>query len=216
MYRLRLLLPVFCLIASCSKPPDVAAVHTSVVRAIQDGELKQAQDLIDSAFGKGKLLLPPSDPDPLLVAGISQPDADRLRLLQSEILLEQGKAPAALELLDELHDPQDPELHLRWLVNRAVALSKTDKIEKATAALDQLDRESGTLDSSEPVLKARLLRGSLLIRSRQFDRADTLFQKTASTAKSSGLPFYRSAALLNLSLSSLRRRRFDEWVEYSL
>jgi CHAT domain-containing protein len=215
MYRLGLLLPVLCLLASCSKPPDAAAVHASAVRAIQDGELKQAQELLDKAFGSGKLLKPSSNPDPLIVAGISQSDADRLRLLQSEILLEQGKAPAALELLDQLPDPQEPESHLRWLVNRAVALSKTDKLERATAALDQLDRESGALGSSEPVLKAQLLRGNLLVRARMFDQADALFQKTASIAEHSDLPFYRSAALLNLSLSSLRRRRFDESVEYS-
>ena len=215
MFRLRLLTPFLFVLVSCSRPPSVESVHTSVVSAIQQGELEQAQTQLDKAFGKGVLLKPPANPDSLLSARISQSDADRLRLLQSEVLLEQGKAPAALDLLDHLKDPGDPESHLRWLVNRAVALSKTDKLDQTRKQLDDVDRDTGNLASSEPVLKARLLRGSLLIRAGQFGRADAMFQETATTAQRAGLPFYRAAALLNLSASSLRRRRYDESVEYA-
>jgi CHAT domain-containing protein/Tfp pilus assembly protein PilF len=202
--------------ASCTKPPEVAFVHASVVSALQDGELEQAQQVLDKAFGKGVLLVPPPNPDTLIRSGISQSDADRLRLLQSEVLLEQGNAPAALELLSHLRDPTDPESHLRWLVNRAVALSKTDKVDQAIAMLEQVDRESGNLTSSEPVLRARLLRGNILSGSNQFEKADALFRETASIAQRDGRPFYRGAALMNLSASSRRRRRYDESVDYAL
>src|SRR6185295_7876153 len=154
MYRLRLLAPFLFLLASCSKPPVVESVHKSVVSALQNGELEQAQRILDDAFGKGVLLAPPANPDSLIRSGVSQLDADRLRLLESEVLLEQGKAPEALELLAHIEDPDDPELHLRWLVNQAVALSKTDKLDQTKALLEQVYRESGSLSSSEPILKA--------------------------------------------------------------
>src|SRR5687767_15841310 len=85
-------------LASCSSPPAVDSVDLSVTAALQSGDLEHAQKLLDDAVGKGVLHVAPADPDPLLGKGVSQADADRLRLLQSEILLEQGRAPAAMEL----------------------------------------------------------------------------------------------------------------------
>jgi len=216
MHRRWLLTMFVVLFARDTKPPSVDSVQASVVVSVQNGELKQAQKLLDNAFGKGVLLKPPATPDTFLSTRISQSDADRLRLLQSEILLERGEAPAALEFLDQLKDPADPESHLRWRVNRAVALSKTDKLDLANAVLDQVDQESQNLSLSEPVLKARLLRGTLLTRTKHLAQADSLFSETAATAERAGLPFYRAAALLNLSFSSLQRRRYDESVEFAL
>jgi len=215
MHRLRLLTPFLFFLAGCTKPPEVASVHASVVSALQDGELEHAQSLLDKAFGKGVLLAPPANPDTLIRSGISQPDADRLRLLQCEILLEQGKNPVALELLEHLQDPRDPELHLRWLVNRAVALNRMDKLDQTRELLEKIDRDSGNLASSESVLKANLLRGNLLIQTNQFEKANSLFRKTAAIAQREGLPFYQGAALMNLSRSSLRQRRYDESLDYS-
>jgi len=216
MHRLRLLAPfLFLLLASCSKPPVVESVHKSVVSAVQSGELGRAQSILDDAFGKGVLLAAPGNPDTLIRSGISQSDADRLRLLQSEILLEQGQFPAALELLANLKDPGDPESHLRWLVARAVGLSKTDKLSEAKALLERVDQESGSLTSSEPALKARLLRGNLLSGSGKFGQANTLFRETESIAERDGRTFYQVAARVNLSLSSLRQQRYDESVEYA-
>jgi CHAT domain-containing protein len=216
MRRFWPLAPLLLLLANCSRPPDVQSLQSSVTAALQGGELEQAQTLLDAVFGKGALQSSPASPDTLLAAGVSQPDADRLRLLQSEILLEQGKAPDAMKLLGQIREPGDPASRLRWMVNRAVALARIDKVDQATALLDQFDRESGKSASSETVLKANLLRGSLLLRSRQFGPADALFREAAATAQETGLPFYRAAALLNLSVSSLRRLRYDESVEYSL
>src|SRR5688572_28668057 len=134
---LRPLIFLLVVLVSCSSPPAVDSVDSSVTAALQSGELEHAQKLLDDAVGKGVLQGAPANPDPLLASGVSQADADRFRLLQSEVLLEQGKAPAALELLAHLKDPEDPHSHLRWIVNRAVASSRVDKVDEAKALLDQ-------------------------------------------------------------------------------
>ena len=203
MRRHALLIALLILLASCSGPPSVDAVDSAVTAALQSGDLEHAQKLLDDAVGRGAL-------------AVSQADTDRLKLLQSEVLLEQGKAPDALKLLADLKEPQEPSSRLRWIVNRAVACSRTDKVDEAKALLDQFDKSPDGLASTALVLKARLLRGGLLLRTRQFEQADSLFRESAVSAERADLPFYRAAALLNLSASSLRRRRYDETVEHAL
>lgn len=210
------LIPLMIFLVSCSRPPSVDSVDSAVTAALQSGDLEHAQKLLDDAVGKSVLQVAPADPDPLLARGVSQADADRLRLLQSEVLLEQGKAPAALELLALLKDPEEPRSHLRSIVNRAVALARVDKVDEAQALLDQFDKRPDRLASPALVLKAGLLRGALSLRGGQFDQADTVFRVAALSARQADLPFYRAAALLNLSASSLRRRRYDESVEHAL
>jgi CHAT domain-containing protein len=219
MRRLRLLAPFLIILAGCTKPPDVVSLHASVIAAMQNGELEQAQILLDKAFGKGVFLSSPANPDTLIRPGLSQTDVDRLRLLQSEILLEQGNNPDALKLLDHIQDPHDPESHLRWLVNRAVVLNRIGKTDQARALLQMFDTDSGTLASTELVLKANLLRGNLISQSDEkdkYEKVSALFRETASIAQREALPFYEGAALMNLSRLSLQRRRYDESVDYSL
>jgi CHAT domain-containing protein/predicted negative regulator of RcsB-dependent stress response len=219
MRRLRLLAPFLIICAGCTKPPDVVSLHASVVAAMQDGELEKAQILLDKTFGKGVLLSSPANPDTLIRPGLSQMDVDRLRLLQSEILLEQGNNPDALKLLDHIQDPHDPESHLRWLVNRAVVLNRIGNVDQARALLQMFDADSGTLASTGLVLKANLLRGNLISQSSEkdkYEKVGALFRETASIAQREGLPFYENAALMNLSRLSLQRGRYDESVGYSL
>jgi tetratricopeptide (TPR) repeat protein len=211
-----LLAPFFLILAGCTRPPDVVSLHASVVTAMQDGELEQARKLLDKAYGKGVFLAHPANPDTLIRSGISQADADRLRLLQSEILLEQGKAPAALDLLTYLQDPHDPESHLRWMVNRAVALNRMDEQVQSWDLLKTVELDSGNPAFSELSLKANLLRGSLLARFNKFDEAEAKYRETASIAQRDGRPFYRTAALVNLSELNLRRQRYDACVEHAL
>ena len=192
------------------------SLDASVVNALYDGEFEKAQGLLDKAIGKGVLLAPPGNPDALVRSGISQTDADRLRLLQSEVLSEQGKYREALAVLDHLPDPHDPELHRRWLIDQAVVLNRSGKSNQAQALLQKFDADSGDLASTELKLKANLLRGSFLIKPGQYENANALFRETALAAQRDGLPFYRAAALINLSFNSLRQRRYDESVDYSL
>jgi CHAT domain-containing protein len=215
MRRLRLLAPVLFILASCSKPPDVVSLHASVVAAMQGDELEKAQGLLDSALGKGVLLLPPANPDTLIRPGISQSDADRLRLLQSEILFEQGNSPEAQKLLDHIPDPHDPELHLRWLIDQAFVLYRTGKSNPAQELLKKFDADSEGKASTELLLKADLLRAILLGKSGKLKSANSLLRETAAAAQRNGLPFYQGAALINLSNNSVQMRRYDESVDYS-
>jgi CHAT domain-containing protein len=216
---LRRLAPFLIILAGCAKPQDVVSLHESVVAAMQNGELERAQFILDKAYGKGVLLTPPANPDTLIRPSLSQADVDRLRLLQSEILLEQGNNPDALKLLDHIQDPHEPESHLRWLVDRAVVLNRIGKTDEARAQLQIFDKDSGTLASTGLVLKANLVRGNLISQSDakdKYEKVSALLRETASVAKRENLPFYESAALMNLSRLSLQRRRYDESVDYSL
>jgi CHAT domain-containing protein/tetratricopeptide (TPR) repeat protein len=216
MHRLRLLALFVFLLASCSKPPEVKSVEAAVIKALHDSEVVHAQKLLDDTYGKGVLLSPPAVPDPLIQSGLSQSDADRLRLLQSEVLSDQSMHQEALELLDHMQDPHDPELHVRWMVDRAVSLKRTERQDEAKALLEKVNLDSGSPASWEVVLKGNLLRGNILLDSRETLKAATIYLQTASNAERNGVTFYRDAAFMNLSLLRQKQKRYDEAADYSL
>jgi tetratricopeptide (TPR) repeat protein len=115
-----------------------------------------------------------------------------------------------------MQDPQDPELHARWVVDRAVAFYRTERRDEATALLEKVNLDYGSPASSETVLKANLLRGNLLTQSREPGKAANIYLQTASVAQRDGMTFYRDAAYMNLSLLRLKQRRYDEAADYSL
>src|SRR5580700_9929019 len=115
--RWRLLLIVL-LTAACSRRPSAAQAYSEAWTKFKQGKLQQAQQVVDAALK-------------------NHDGADELplRLLQTEILLARGQPRTASGLLSQLSDPQDPQLHLRWLVDRADALSKQGQADKATELL---------------------------------------------------------------------------------
>lgn len=136
----------------------------------------------------------------------------RLELLHAEILLGRRQTGDAWNILDRLPASNDPALHVRWLVDRADALWKMGDGAKTKALLDEADPVmDADVDSK---FKALILRGAMLARQGDFDRAEELLEQTAARAAASGNLFYQAAALLNLSFSKKQLGRYDESAQY--
>jgi CHAT domain-containing protein/tetratricopeptide (TPR) repeat protein len=182
-------------LAGCSRQQSATEAYSEAWNAFREGKLELAQKLTEAALKNQK--------------------TDPLSLLQSEILLSRGQAPHARELLDRMSDPPVPLNHLRWLVDRATALSRLGQRDKAIELLDEVDRTSGDNSNSDPVLTGRLLRGAMLARSGRFEQADQVLEKTAALAANAGDSFNQAAALLNLSYSKFKSGHYDESLNYS-
>jgi CHAT domain-containing protein/tetratricopeptide (TPR) repeat protein len=199
MWRLAVL-PVLLAAAACSRSPAATEAYSQAWEAFRQGKLEHAQQLVDLALKTRRDQAETLEP---------------LRLLQAEILLARGQARAAEDVLNGLPDPRTPLLHLRWLVDRADALSKRQQADLAISLLDQVDRTAGSNESTDPVLRGRLLRGAILARADKFDAAEQVLQQTAALAARAGDTFNQAGALLNLSFSKYNRQRYDESLNYS-
>jgi CHAT domain-containing protein len=187
--------------ASCSRHPSPQEAYTEAWSAFQQGNLAHAEDVVSLALKR-------SGNQPSDGAFV------RLELLHTEILLGRRQTAAAWQILNRLPTLSDPALHLRWLVDRADALSKMGQGDQAKALLDEADQ---TLDADlDSKFKALILRGQMLARGGNLDRAEKLLVQTAARAAASGELFYQAAALLNLSFSKKQRGRYDESAEYGL
>ena len=184
---------------SCSRRPSPQEAYLEAWSAFQQGNLGHAQDVVIAALEQHKSR--PSDPASV-----------RLELLHAEILLGRRQTGDAWQILERLPALSDPALHLRWLVDRADALWKMGDGAKAKALLDEADPlMDADVDSK---FKALILRGAMLARQGNFDRAEELLEQTAARAAASGNLFYQAAALLNLSFSKKQLGRYDESAEY--
>jgi CHAT domain-containing protein len=196
------LLGCFIAAAACSRQPSAKEAYSEAWDAFREGKLDHAQKLTATVLASHK--------------NESNETLDSLRLLQSEILVARGHAKDARDLLESLSDPRESLNHLRWLVDRATALSKLGQSDKAIELLDEVDRTSGDNSSADPVLTGRLLRGAILAREGKFDEAEKVLKRTAALAAQVGDSFNQAAVLLNLSFSKFRQGRYDESLNYSL
>jgi len=194
----RLLLIVFGAI-SCSHRSSPQEAYSDAWSAFQQGNLGRAQDVVSLALER-------SGSKPFDNAFV------RLELLRSEILLGRRQTGEAWQILNRLPTLSDPALHLRWLVDRADALTKMGQRDQAKALLNEADQTIEADQDSK--FKALMLRGQMLAREGSFERAEKLLEQTAANAAASGKLFYQAAALLNLSFSKKQRGRYDESAEY--
>ncbi len=199
--RLWLVLPVLVL-AGCARQPSTEEVYAQAWKAFRQGRLDQALKAVDPALKSYRL----DDSTDTVV---------RLRLLKAESLLAKTQPRDAQSLLDQVKDPQETALHLRWLADQAEASAKTGHTDKAIVLLDRLDREASPDSHDDSVLKGRLLRGSILARTGHLGPAEDVLRKTADQAAEAGDAFNQAAALGNLSSCKIREDRFDESLEYS-
>ncbi len=197
-------LPLLCLaLAACSRGPSAEEAYATAWKSFRHGHSKEAEQTIDLALKNYR-------------GSQTANIALQLRLLKVESLLARTQAQDALPLLNQLKEPSDPALHVRWIADQAEAAAKLGHADKALEFLDQLDRTAPPESTDDAVFKARLLRGSILARSGHLRPAEDLLRDTATQAAKAGDSFNQAAALGNLSSCKIREDRFDESLEYSL
>jgi CHAT domain-containing protein len=193
--------------AACSCGPSATKAYTTAWTEFRQGKLQQAQQTVDAALKNHKRDRPAEALTPL-------------RLLQAEIRSARGQVRTASGLLGQVTDPQEPALHLRWLVDRAEVLFKLDPLnttntDQAYALLDTVDRIAGNKGLGDWAFKSLLLRGYMLVNAHRFDEGEDVLRDLLHRASESGDSYNQASALLNLSLSKLRRNHYDESIAYS-
>jgi len=188
--------------AACSRRPSTAQSYAETWTEFRQGKLPQAQKLVEAALKNHEGDRPAEALEPL-------------RLLQTEILLARGQPRTASNLLSQISDSLDADLHSRWLVDRADALSKLGQADKAIELLDEVDRLAGSKGAGEWAFKSLLLRGAILVNTRRFDEAEDVLRNLLDRATAAGDTYNRASALLNLSFCKLKRNRYDESIPYS-
>ena len=196
----RTLLIASLVAVSCSRQPSKKDVYADAWTAFRQGKFAAAQELVDRALKNDHVG--------------SSDDSIRLRFLKAEILLGQWHAKEAQPILDQIQEPAQGVLRLRWLSDQADSAAKLSQQDRAIALLDDLDRASASNPTDDAVFKGRLLRGAILARTGNFDAAEALLAKTAADSARVGDSFNQSAALLNLSLNKIRSERYDESLEF--
>ena len=198
--RPRVLLVAILAVTACSRR-TASEVYSEAWESFRRGNLANAQKLVDAGVKSHR-----NDPPGSVVP---------LRLLQIEILLGRGEAVAGQRLLADLPDPQDLLLHLRWLVDRADALTKLDHLDTAAALLDEVERATGKYVSAEPVLRGQLLRGGVILgRTGHAAEGEEVLKRAAALAIEAGDPYIQASALLNLSFIKFQQQRYDESLDY--
>lgn len=194
---------VLCLaLVGCARRPSAEEAYANSWKSFRQGHLKEAEQAVDLALRHYR-------------GDQTANVALQLRLLKIESLLARTQTQDALTLLNQLKDPSDQPLHLRWLADQAEAAAKLGHTDKALEILDQLDRTASSDSNDDSVFKGRLLRGSILARSGHLRSAEDVLRETATQAAKAGDIFNQAAALGNLSSCKIRENRFDESLEYS-
>lgn len=137
------------------------------------------------------------------------------RLLNAEALLAQSKVREASALIK---DPVPAalaagQLELRRLMDQADALSKSEHMPDALAALDRI--RPAVTDPSL-LLRIEVLRGAVLANLRRLDPAENALKWAVGEAIRRRDPYQQTSALLNITSCRKWAFRYSEAVEYGL
>ncbi|HTM51276.1 MAG TPA: CHAT domain-containing protein [Bryobacteraceae bacterium] len=146
-----------------------------------------------------------------------RPDAEwfrEFRLLEAEILLEQGQSARALELLDAGAGAENPRFGIRRRTLRARLYLRQSEFEKASTLL----AEAADLPAGEDVADLRsetdLLRGQLLGRQNRMEDAERAYRRARQEALRAGDSFRQAAAANGLGMIRTRRWQWDEALPF--
>jgi len=138
------------------------------------------------------------------------------RLLRAQVLIHQGKAPEASQLLAEEPPPGDAFRSLR--VRRLMCLGRVHFLGADYPASGRLLEEALRLarQASDPLLLAevQLWRGSTLARSGRFEAADAAYREGLELAARHGDLYLQAAGFGNRGFVRLNSSRFDEAIPF--
>jgi CHAT domain-containing protein/tetratricopeptide (TPR) repeat protein len=135
----------------------------------------------------------------------------RAQILKAEILLELRQSKQALAVLDATSVPQQwPELHGRYLLQRAHAYYRLNNDAKAESLLN----EAAAIAKSAnlPVLQAEIdfRRSSLLVRKGESAEAEKTLLAVIDAARKNGAGYLEAAATGNYGFTLLNAGRYDQ------
>lgn len=194
---------VLLIALGCSRKPSLEEAYSDAWLKFQQGRLDEAETIVTDQLA-------------IKSGEASRGGTERLYLLLCEIVLARGRAPEALEKLEQF-TPTDAQLRTRWLIARAEGLNKVDKRREAAALLEEVElriAESGAADPYS-TFKALMVRSSVLSRSGKFDESRLVLRKGLQLATEHGSDFEQAAALLNLSFNRLGPGYYDESLRFA-
>jgi CHAT domain-containing protein/Tfp pilus assembly protein PilF len=135
----------------------------------------------------------------------------RAQILKAEILLELRQSKQALAVLETTPIPREwPELHGRYLLQRAHAYYRLNNDSQAEALLN----EAGAIAHSAglPVLQAEIdfRRSSLLVRKGDSAQAEKTLLRVIEMARQHGAGYLEAAATGNYGFALLNAGRYDQ------
>ena len=169
----------------------------------------------DSIYGKSKTLLDRGEWKPALAAadeGFRREPSWRFRLLKAEILLSNGDAPAAIDILGAADPPLSDELRARLAMHRGQAKYLLSDYAGSEIDLNQAREISKGLH--QPLLDAQieLRRGALLVRRGRTQSAEESFRNVLQIAAARDDLHLQVAAMGNLGFLFLNLFRYDEAI----
>jgi CHAT domain-containing protein/Tfp pilus assembly protein PilF len=169
----------------------------------------------DSIYRKSKTLLDRGEWKPALAAadeGFRREPSWRFRLLKAEILLSNGDAPAALEVLRAADPPESDELSARLAMHRGQAKYLLSDYAGSELDLNRAREISNRLH--QPLLDAEieLRRGALLVRRGRTQSAEESFRSVLQTAAAHDDFHLQVDAMGNLGFLFLNIFRYDEAI----
>jgi CHAT domain-containing protein/Tfp pilus assembly protein PilF len=169
----------------------------------------------DSIYRKSKTLVDRDEWKPALAAaneGFRREPSWRFRLLKAEILLSNGDAPAAMEVLRAADPPESDELRARLAMHRGQAKYLLSDYAGSETDLNQAREIAERLN--QPLLDAEieLRRGALLVRRGRTQSAEESFRSVLQTASAHDDFHLQVDAMGNLGFLFLNIFRYDEAI----
>ncbi len=193
------ILAIALVMMGCRTPAtaDPAAAYQSIRSDFLRGHLAVAQQNADKALA-------------LFSAGDAN-WAIRFRLLDAELLSDQGRRPEALALLKDprVTYPTSGDLAIKRALLCAVAYAKLGHNEKSDAELQEAQHLS---DAGNSALSGEVLQTEALIQTRRnhLPEAADLARKSLQIAQDRRDPYLEASDLLNLGLVDIEMKHYDE------
>ncbi|HXJ96098.1 MAG TPA: CHAT domain-containing protein [Terriglobia bacterium] len=138
----------------------------------------------------------------------------KFRLLQSEILIFQGKTPEASKLLQASPSilPDKPDIQARLLLDQGFAQSSVSHFSEAKSLFDQSLQQAESHHLWPLVAEIKLRRGAALDRLGDATGSESDFRDALQLARRLNDSYLEAAALGNLAVWEMNRGRYDEAV----
>ena len=186
----------------CDRPPDPQKTFNDARETFVRGDLPLAKREAETAYR--------------LFSGHNRIWAWRFRLLEGEILVDQGQSKDVLSLLAETLPPElaRTDLAVKKEILQGTACIPLGRLAEADRNLASAEELSGALHSSQSGQIARA-RGVLKKRQNDLESAGRYFRQSLQLARQDGDAYLEMTDLLNLGAVAEMEEHYDEAIDWS-